>query len=408
MKLTSPTKSLVASLVCHEGNFQYYPFISGTVLPKEAREFLTYWDAIRINFGVDVFTTAKSFYDYCDELVGMEEPSVEMRAIAEAIEKEPGTGDTTIIKNFIDKYYMYLIGQQAATDSNPLHLSGGEELTKIFEEWMSVQRKLERGFESSVPVSDLEKTLTESIAKEGLSWPLSFLQDTLGPFSDQLIILAARPDGGKTTMLAQIASHVARHNCEDGECVLWFLNEEAMARVMFRVVSHVTGSPQEIIEADLAGHLEQYRKAIGDRIVFVDDADSIDIIEKNIKKFNPRLVLIDQLYKVTSTTTRKNENDVERFRKLAEWARNIGKHTAPVIATNQLDFSAEGEKYPTMDKLYGSKTGLQGEADAIIMLGREMSDPDTRYIWTPKNKLTGKVKAGSLTLFRDIATFREK
>ena len=47
---------------------------------------------------------------------------------------------------------------------------------------------------------------------------------------------------------------------------------------------------------------------------------------------------------------------------------------------------AEGKPYPSMDMLYGSKTGIQGEADLIIMLGRK-DNSSTRYISLPKNKL---------------------
>ena len=39
-----------------------------------------------------------------------------------------------------------------------------------------------------------------------------------------------------------------------------------------------------------------------------------------------------------------------------------------------------------MNMLYGSQTGIQGEADLIIMLGRK-DHGYTRYISLPKNKL---------------------
>ena len=44
-----------------------------------------------------------------------------------------------------------------------------------------------------------------------------------------------------------------------------------------------------------------------------------------------------------------------------------------------------------MNQLYGSKTWVQGEADAIVTIGRMHNDPipDARYIYVPKNKLVG-------------------
>jgi len=46
-------------------------------------------------------------------------------------------------------------------------------------------------------------------------------------------------------------------------------------------------------------------------------------------------------------------------------------------------------KYPPMTCLYGSKTGAQGEADAILFLGKTPVDGNKRFVYTPKNKLTG-------------------
>jgi hypothetical protein len=39
-----------------------------------------------------------------------------------------------------------------------------------------------------------------------------------------------------------------------------------------------------------------------------------------------------------------------------------------------------------MGTMYGSKTGLQGEADLIVTMGRVYADGDIRYLWFTKNK----------------------
>jgi hypothetical protein len=64
-------------------------------------------------------------------------------------------------------------------------------------------------------------------------------------------------------------------------------------------------------------------------------------------------------------------------------------------------------KYPGMEHLYMSKTGAQGEADAIIMIGSIPSEPNMRYIHTPKNKLTGKTTKHEVFILKDIARFRD-
>jgi len=70
-------------------------------------------------------------------------------------------------------------------------------------------------------------------------------------------------------------------------------------------------------------------------------------------------------------------NDVQRLTMIFQQGREWAKEYAPVIAVHQLDGGAEGMQYPTMDHLYMSKTGLQGEADAIIMLGKS-NEPGRR------------------------------
>ena len=40
-----------------------------------------------------------------------------------------------------------------------------------------------------------------------------------------------------------------------------------------------------------------------------------------------------------------------------------------------------------MEQLYGSKTGIQGEADGIITIGRRDSSSNERTVFVPKNKL---------------------
>ena len=63
-----------------------------------------------------------------------------------------------------------------------------------------------------------------------------------------------------------------------------------------------------------------------------------------------------------------------------------------MIAVHQADGTAGGVPYLEMSQLYMSRVGIQGEADAIIMIGSsyDSSIPqNTRYLNIPKNKLAG-------------------
>ena len=56
-------------------------------------------------------------------------------------------------------------------------------------------------------------------------------------------------------------------------------------------------------------------------------------------------------------------------------------------SVHQARGDANNERYIEMHQLAGSQQAIQGEADAIIMLGRDQETPQARYIYVPKNKL---------------------
>ena len=73
-----------------------------------------------------------------------------------------------------------------------------------------------------------------------------------------------------------------------------------------------------------------------------------------------------------------------------QWAREIAKTYAPVIAVSQASGEAEGKLFLTMDMVDGSKTAKQGEADWILGIGKEQDNTSrTRYFNIVKNKLIG-------------------
>jgi hypothetical protein len=59
-----------------------------------------------------------------------------------------------------------------------------------------------------------------------------------------------------------------------------------------------------------------------------------------------------------------------------------------VLAIVQADPTAEGMQYIPQDRIYKSKTALQGEADALVMIGTDENIQDNvRYIHVAKNKI---------------------
>jgi hypothetical protein len=75
---------------------------------------------------------------------------------------------------------------------------------------------------------------------------------------------------------------------------------------------------------------------------------------------------------------------------LYQWARELAKTYAPVIAVSQAGGTAENKLWLTMDDVDSSKTAKQGEADWILGIGKEQDNTShMRFLNISKNKLLG-------------------
>ncbi len=237
----------------------------------------------------------------------------------------------------------------------------------------------------------------------GLKWRLNELNLALGPLRQgDFIILAARPETGKTTFVASEISNFLKQ-IDGTRPVMWINNEERSIKVMSRVIQSCFGVPWETLEGDIP----HYEKAFntmhnGNMLKILDDDTGMNAVKKLTGLFelhNPCLIVFDQLDKVAGFT--RSEREDLRLGSLYQWARELAKKYGPVIAVSQASESAEHATYITMDMLRGSKTDKAGEADAIITIGKPaLDDPDQykRYLHFPKNKLAGDT--GSMETYR--------
>ena len=269
----------------------------------------------------------------------------------------------------------------------------GGDLTSI--EPMLKDYKKEIG--ASVEKTDVFVTpslsyLSSTVASGGLKWRLKELNVSLGPLrKGDFVIVAARPETGKTTFTASEASYMMTQLMPD-EHVIWINNEEASNKVMMRVIQAFNG----VTTGDLMAEPEMYEEKFisngGARFLVLDDDSGIKSVNKIstlFAEFKPGLIIFDQLDKVHGFSN--ESRDDLRIGKLYEWARDMAKDYCPVIAISQVDGTGEGEKWIQMNQLRGSKTDKIGEADAIITIGKsnEPAMDLQRYIHVPKNKLFG-------------------
>jgi replicative DNA helicase len=227
------------------------------------------------------------------------------------------------------------------------------------------------------------------VSSPGLSWRIAEMNVSLGPLrKGDFMILGARPETGKTTFIASESTFMLQQLKED-EHVIWINNEEASAKVMARCIQAFFGVTTGELMANTATYEEKWLAAGGSRFLILDDDSSINSptkLDKLFRDYKPGLIIFDQLDKVHGF---KNDREDLRIGALYEWARGLAKTHCPVIAVSQLDGTAEGEKYPGMEKLRGSKTDKPGEADAVVLIGNEKDGTLNRYLSIDKNKLFG-------------------
>lgn len=234
---------------------------------------------------------------------------------------------------------------------------------------------------------DLEKLYESQVATPGLRWRLDWLNKSLGSLrKGDFGFIFARPETGKTTFLASEITHMVSQT--EGE-VLWFNNEEQGNKVAIRVYQAALGLPTNHLWDNRELRQRQYEAVTGNRIKILDfeDSNSKARIEAILKASNPALIIFDQIDKIKGFKGERNDLELKA---IYQWAREIAKTYAPVIAVSQASGDAEGKLFLTMDMVDGSKTAKQGEADWILGIGKEQDNTSTtRYFNISKNKLMG-------------------
>lgn len=219
----------------------------------------------------------------------------------------------------------------------------------------------------------------------GYYWRLEDLNRSLGPIKKgDFLIVAKRPEVGGTSFLVSEMAYMLEQT--DGNAVI-FNNEEEPSKVYSRMVSAALGVDYRKLLGNPAKYQADYDKWLsGSRFDLVHDtAMTISSIHKTLEDREYDLIGINVLLKVGGTG---QEADHDKFQSLGEECRRIAQQYGPVIAIVQADPSAEGMQFIPQDRIYKSKTALQGEADGLIMIGtdEEIQD-DVRYIHVAKNKL---------------------
>ena len=237
----------------------------------------------------------------------------------------------------------------------------------------------------------LEETLNEIEVASGrtdemIGVPTGFIElDELthGLHPGQMIVIAARPAVGKSTIGLDIARAAAiRHK----QATAIFSLEMSRTEITMRVLSAEAQIQLQDLRKGTLGDpgwqkLARIMGQISESPLFIDDSPNMSLMEIRAKcrrlkqQHNLKLVVIDYLQLMSSgKKVESRQQEVSEFsRALKLLAKEL---EVPVIAISQLNRGPEQrtDKRPQMSDLRESGS-IEQDADMVILLHRDKSDP---------------------------------
>ncbi|MGR3179629.1 MAG: replicative DNA helicase [Candidatus Anammoxibacter sp.] len=213
----------------------------------------------------------------------------------------------------------------------------------------------------------------------GLSTGYCDLDDyTCGLQASELIVLAARPSMGKTSLALNILENVGV--VQGKAAVLFSLEMSAQQIAQNMLCSHLKLDAHKLRKGML--HDDDWQKltlamgVLGEAPIFIDDTPGLSILELRAKarrlkaQHDIQLIVVDYLQLLESSQGESRQQEISLIsRSLKSLAREL---EVPVIAVSQLNRSVEmreGHK-PRMSDLRESGS-IEQDADVIILLHRD-------------------------------------
>ncbi|WFM84239.1 replicative DNA helicase [Arcanobacterium canis] len=252
-------------------------------------------------------------------------------------------------------------------------------------------------------IEELEANASRDGGLAGLATGFTDLDDVLsGLRSSQMIIVAARPGMGKSTLAMDFCRHAA---IRENKPVAFFSLEMNRNELMMRVLA-AEGSVflNKLIRGDIdqkgwetiASTIER----IGDAPLFIDDSPNLTMSEIRAKARRLRqqegieLIVIDYLQLLTSggRTPESRQQEVSEFsRSIKLLAKEL---EIPIIAISQLNRDPErrNDKRPQVSDLRESGS-LEQDADVVILINRPDAE-EAGMEAPPSEVIIGKHRSG--------------
>lgn len=268
---------------------------------------------------------------------------------------------------------------------------------RVYQEFVPIKTTLEVTFERLDELSKTKGSL------RGVATGLKSLDKlTSGLQKENLIILAARPSVGKSSLAVNIAQYAALTK-KSG--IALFALEMSKESIVDRMIASQAGidnwkiSTGNLDETDF----EKYGNAAGElaeAAIFIDDTPGLSVLEMRTKarrlmlEQKIDLIIVDYLQLIRAP---KAESRVQEVSEISLSLKNLARELkVPVLALSQLSRAVEqrgGDKKPQLSDLRDSGS-IEQDADMVMFLYRPNEEDRTSaklLIAKHRNGATGEI-----------------
>ncbi|MDR1533802.1 MAG: replicative DNA helicase [Planctomycetota bacterium] len=201
-----------------------------------------------------------------------------------------------------------------------------------------------------------------------------------GLHDDELIIIAARPSMGKTTLALNLARNVAIRARRPAALFTLEMSAENIARNLLAACAQVDGQKLRdftLSQEDMT-RLGIASDELNDAPLWVDETPAISLAELRGKarrlklSHSIRLILVDYLQLMTASNLARNRSREQEVSEISRGLKALAKELhLPIIALSQLSRKPEGRQdpRPILSDLRESGA-IEQDADVVLMLHR--------------------------------------
>lgn len=269
---------------------------------------------------------------------------------------------------------------------------------------------------------DLESIQNRDSTYTGLPSGFRDLDDlTSGLQPGNLVIIAARPGIGKSSL----ATNIARNVAVDGKSVALFSLEMSRFEIGMRLLCTEAKVPWDRIRNKRVGpndwtNVVHAAEILHDAPLHIVDSGNVNIVDIRAKARRMRtgrtgldLIIVDYMQLMTSPNARRPDNRQQEVAEISRSLKLLAKELRiPVVALSQLNRNPESraDKRPQLSDLRESGS-IEQDSDVVIFIHRDDGDVEKKreaelIIAKHRNGPTGSIKLNfepSLTQFRTAA-----